>query len=185
MRRYVVDECRHVLILIVKLIMLVQFLQDALFSAIAAIGFASISNPPRSAYLYCAFIAAAGHSSRFLLMELGGVHIAAATALASLIIGVLAVVLSPRNRVPAETYLYPSLLPMIPGVYAYRTFGALMMCLRDGGESSFNHYFYLFSSNGLTCFFILLGMAVGATVPMFMMKKISFQATRRRENVSI
>lgn len=164
--------------------MLIQFLQDALFSAIAAIGFAAISNPPGSAYLYCAVIAAAGHSARYLLMTVGGVHIVAATTAASLLIGVLAVLLSPRNRVPAETYLYPSLLPMIPGIYAYRTFGALMMCLREGGESEFNHYLYLFSSNGMTCFFILLGMAVGATVPMFLMKKISFQATRRPRNLS-
>ena len=31
--------------------MLIEFLQDAFFAAIAAIGFAAISNPPRRAYL--------------------------------------------------------------------------------------------------------------------------------------
>lgn len=163
--------------------MWMDFFQDALFSAIAAIGFAAISNPPRRAYLYCAVIAAAGHSTRFLLMEGTGLrlHIMVATALASLLIGVLAVLISPRSRVPAETYLYPSLLPMIPGIYAYRAFGGLVMCLYHGGEASFGHYFYLFAHNGLTCFFILLSMAVGATVPVFMMKKISFTAMRRHE----
>lgn len=160
--------------------MLVQILQDALFSAIAAIGFSAISNPPRKAYLTCALIAAAGHSTRYLLMQpqLLHFHIITATAIASLIIGVLAVLMSGRDKVPAETYLYPALLPMIPGIYAYRTFGGLVMCMYHGGESQFLHYFYLFANNGMTCFFILLAMAVGATVPMFLTKKISFQATR-------
>ena len=96
--------------------MITEFLQDALFAAIAAIGFAAISDPPRKAYLYCATIAAAGHSVRFLLMH--------------------------------------------------------------ADESSFPHYFYLFAHNGMTCLFILLGMTVGATVPIFLLKRISFRATR-------
>ena len=49
--------------------MISEFFQDALFSAIAAIGFAAISNPPRQAYGYCAVIAAIGHSARFLMMD--------------------------------------------------------------------------------------------------------------------
>ncbi len=163
--------------------MIVQFLQDALFAAIAAVGFAAISNPPRQAYAVCAVIAAVGHSVRFLLMQSASFHfhIVLATGIASLLIGILAVLVSPRTKVPAETYLYPSMLPMIPGIYAYRTFGGLVMCMYHGGEASFNHYFYLFASNGLTCFFILLAMAIGATVPIFLLKKISFQATRHSQ----
>lgn len=162
--------------------MLSEFLQDAFFAAIAAVGFAAISNPPRRAYLYCAVIAAVGHSARFLMMQesLLGLHIVIASTLAALIVGMLAVLLSPVAHTPAETCLFPSLLPMIPGIYAYRTFGALVMCLLRGGagEEVFNHYFYLFASNGLTCSFILLAMVAGATAPIFLMKKISFQATR-------
>lgn len=160
--------------------MLLQFLQDALFAAIAAIGFAAISNPPRQAYLYCALIAAAGHSFRFLLMNesLLHIHIVAATTLAALLVGVLAVLISPKAKMPAETCLFPSLLPMIPGIYAYKAFGGMVMCLYHSGEASFNHYFYLFADNGLTCLFILLGMIIGATIPIFALKKISFRATR-------
>lgn len=160
--------------------MLSEFLQDAFFAAIAAIGFAAISNPPRRAYLYCAVIAAVGHSARFLMMQesLLGLHIVIASTLAALIVGMLAVLLSPVAHTPAETCLFPSLLPMIPGIYAYKTFGGLVMCLYHGSEEAFDHYFYLFVSNGLTCLFILLGMVIGATIPIFLFKNISFQATR-------
>lgn len=160
-----------------------KLLSDAAFAAMAAVGFAAISNPPRRAYLYCALIAAGGHSFRFLLMNkaIVGLHlnIVLASFLAALLVGVLAVLFSPLVKTPAETCLFPSLLPMIPGMYAYRAFGALVDCLINDIEASFNHYFYLFASNGLTCLFILLAMVVGAVIPIFVLKKISFQATRQ------
>lgn len=108
-----------------------------------------------------------------------GWHIVISSFCASLLIGLLAVLFSPHAKIPAETSLYPALLPMIPGIYAYKTFGALVMCMYYGGETEFLHYFYLFANNGLTTFFILFAMVVGATIPMFMLPKISFQATRQ------
>lgn len=158
---------------------MLELLQDALFAAMAAIGFAAISNPPRRAYLYCALIAAAGHSLRYCLQHSLGTHIVVASFFAALLIGILAVLLSPHAKIPSESCLYPALLPMIPGIYAYKTFGALVMCMYYGGETEFLHYFYLFANNGLTTFFILLGMVIGATIPMFMMQRISFTATRQ------
>ena len=47
--------------------MILDILQDGLFAALAAIGFSSISNPPRKAYAYCALIAAVGHAVRYTL----------------------------------------------------------------------------------------------------------------------
>lgn len=158
-----------------------QFFQDALFSAIAAIGFAAISRPSRRAYLYCALIAAIGHSGRFLLMNSQAVHlhIVAATLVASIVVGLLAVFLSPVSKTPAEACLFPALLPMIPGIYAYKAFGGLAMCLIYGNEGSFGHYFYLFAQNALTTTGILLAMVVGATIPIFIFERVSFQATRK------
>lgn len=107
-----------------------------------------------------------------------GVHIVAASFAASLCVGVLAVAVSSVARMPAETFYFPSLLPMIPGMYAYRAFGGLAMCLISEGRSSFDKYYYLFSYNALMCGCIILCMVVGATVPAFAFKKIAFQATR-------
>lgn len=162
-----------------------QYLQDAFFAAIAAIGFSAISRPPRQAYLWCALIAAAGHSFRYFLMQSTALHlhIVIATTLAAFLIGIMSVLLSPHTKVPAETYLYPSLLPMIPGIYAYKTIAGLVLCMYESGEGAFERYFTLFASNGLTCFFILLGMAIGATIPIFMLKDISFQATRNGKDL--
>lgn len=160
--------------------MLLKILEDALFAAVAAVGFAAISRPPRRAFLYCALIAAAGHSFRYLLMNLGALHlhITFATLAASILVGILAVFLAPAARTPAEAYLFPSLLPMIPGIYAYKAFGGLARALFARGQQDFDYYFYLFSSNGMTCVCILLCMVIGATVPIFIFKRKSFSATR-------
>lgn len=158
-----------------------KIIEDALFAAIAAIGFAAISRPPKRAYLYCAIVAAAGHSCRYILMNMWDINlnIITATLIASFLIGVLAVFLSPVAQMPAETCFFPALLPMVPGIYAYKTFGGLAKCLFSNNPESYNYYFYQFSSNGLTCIAILFCMVIGATIPMFIFKKVSFSATRQ------
>ena len=160
--------------------MLINIIQDGFFAAIAAIGFASISNPPKSAYKYCAIIAAIGHSLRYILMNNGvfELHIILASSLAAFSIGLFAVFLMPQAKCPAETCFFPALLPMIPGMYAYRAFAALVLCLYHQEEQVFDHYFYLLTYNGLTCIFIVMGMVIGATIPIFLFKNTSFQATR-------
>lgn len=159
---------------------LINILEDGFFAAIAAIGFSSISNTPRRAYQTLALIAAAGHSIRYVLAlpDFGGMHIILASTLASFVIGVLSVLFSSRIKCPAEVCFFPALLPMIPGMYAYRSIEALLACLYHIQEEIFDHYFYLLSYNGLTCSFVILGMVIGATIPIFILKKISFTATR-------
>lgn len=154
--------------------------EDALFAAMAAIGFSSISHTPRRIYLVCAMAAAIGHSLRFVLMSPHGVgmNIIIASAMAAFDVGMIAVLLAPVVKCPAEVCLFPALLPMIPGMYAYRCVEALLGCLYRGAEEMFMHYLYLLCYNGITCVFIVLGMVIGANLPIFMLKKISFQATR-------
>ena len=159
---------------------LFNILQDAFFAAIAGVGFASISNPPRQAYKYCALIAPLGHATRYVLTHnpYGEMHLIGASIVASLVVGVLTVFLASRAKCPAETFSFPALLPMIPGMYAYKAIEALLFCLTNAEEAAFNHYFYLLAYNGLTCAFIVLGMVTGATVPIFLFKNTSFKATR-------
>ena len=156
---------------------LLEIFQDGFFAAIAAVGFSAIAHPPRAAYKYCALIAAVGHGIRFMLMEYG-MHIIAAAIAASLSVGMLAILFAPRVKCPPETFSFPSLLPMIPGIYAYRAVQALVLCLMQSEKVFFNHYLYLLAYNGLTATIIILGMVVGVTIPIFLFKRLSFSATK-------
>lgn len=160
--------------------MLVNILEDGFFAAVAAIGFSTVSRPGKRAYAVCAVIAAVGHSMRTVLMDtsLGGMHIVSATLLASFVTGLLAVFMSRWSHTPAEGCLFPALLPMIPGIYAYKAFAGLARCVLGNDEGRFMDSFYMFGSNALTCGCLLMAMVVGGTIPIFMFGKISFQATR-------
>lgn len=159
---------------------MVNVFEDGFFAAIAAIGFSSISNTPRRAYLTLAIIAAIGHAIRYVLTlrVLGGLHIILASTVASFVVGMLAVLFASRIKCPAEVCFFSALLPMIPGMYAYRTIQALISCLCHTQKEEFGYFFYLLSYNGLTCAFIIMGMVIGATIPVFLFKKLSFSATR-------
>lgn len=157
--------------------MLLPIVLDGLFAAMAAIGFAAISNPPLHAFKYCALIAAVGHALRFVLIGCG-VHIIPAAFAGAVAVGMLAVLFAPCAKCPPETFSFPALLPMIPGMYACRTVEGLVMCLMNQEEQAFNHYFYLFSYNGMMCTFIVMAMVVGITVPIFIFKGMSFSATK-------
>lgn len=155
-------------------------LEDSFFAAMAAIGFASISKVPSRTYILCGSAAAVGHGLRYALMsaDFTGMGIIGASAVAAFIIGVIAVLFASMVKVPAEACLFPALLPMIPGMYAYRTIEAIIRCLSGVNEDIFNHSLYLLCYNGMYSCAIVLGMAVGANLPIFLMKHIAYQATR-------
>lgn len=157
---------------------LLDILQDALFAAIAGTGFAAISNPPRHALKYCALIAGVGHAARYCMMNLAGMNIVPASLVGALLVGLLAILIAPRVKCPPETFSFPSLLPMIPGIYAYRALQAFLLALSAPTEEAFSHYFYLSEFNGLTCTLVILSMVVGQMIPILLFKRISFSATR-------
>lgn len=156
---------------------MLPILEDCAFAAVAAIGFGSISNVPVKAFSGCALLAAAGHGMRSWLMA-QGMSIIWASFVGSLVIGFLSVPVSSRWKSPAESMSFPALLPMIPGMYAYRAVQAFIATVQLSDESEFLHYLYLLNYNGSVCVLIVLLMFIGVTVPVFCLKKYSFSATR-------
>ena len=106
-----------------------DMLSDGLFAAVAAIGFGAISDPPMRAFPVIALLAAVGHALRFALMQ-WGVDIASASLCASVTIGVGSLLLGGRIRCPMTVLFIPALLPMIPGMYAYKTIFSMIMFMQ-------------------------------------------------------
>lgn len=148
-----------------------DILTDGIFAAIAGIGFASISNPPHSAFSACAILSALGHATRFCLMTYYGIRIAFASLVGAIVIGILGIPMARRVECPVEACTLPSLLPMVPGMYAYRSVQALLNCLQVSEETQFIHNLYLLNYNLLTCLFTILLMGIGATIPTFILRK--------------
>lgn len=91
-----------------------SILLDGLMAAIAATGFAVISNPPKRAIAVSAVLAAVGHAFRFYMQHSWTIDISSATFIAAFTIGMLGVMTAKLVKCPAEIFAFPSLLPMIP-----------------------------------------------------------------------
>lgn len=157
-----------------------DILLDGLFAAIAAIGFAIISNPPCKAFIVCPILAAVGHGLRYFLLNCSFIHMDISTAsfFAALCIGLLAIPFAQIIHCPAEVFSFPSLLPMIPGMYAYRSVLALTKFIQTSDSQESLDYVMQFSYNGITATFILFALVVGTAIPIFLFSKQSFSATR-------
>ena len=153
---------------------------DGAFAAVAAIGFAIISNPPRKAILISAFLAAVGHGLRYFLMHahLFTMDIATASFFAAVSIGLLAIPFAKAIHCPAEVFSFPSLLPMIPGMFAYKSILALTKFMQTKDETDSLRYLVDLCHNGSTTIFVLFALVVGAAVPVFIFHRQSFTATR-------
>lgn len=151
---------------------------DGSLAAIAAIGFAVISNPSRNAIFVSAILAAIGHSLRFFLLK-SGMEISLATFIAASTIGLLSVLFARIIHCPAEVFSFPSLLPMIPGLFAYRTILSLIKFMQSADLVKKQGFMLDIFHNGLTTTFILFALVVGVSLPILLFPKTSFSVTRK------
>jgi len=158
--------------------MIQLILIDGLLAAIAAIGFAVISNPSRKAVMVSALLAAIGHSLRFFLIK-SGFEISVSTFIAASCIGLLSILFARIIHCPAEVFSFPSLLPMIPGLFAYRTILSLIKFMQNTDIQKSQNFIHDFFRNGMTTLFILLALVVGVSLPILLFPKLSFSVTRK------
>ena len=155
---------------------------DGFFAAVAAIGFGAISDPPLRAFPSIALLAAAGHALRFGLMTCAGLDITTATLCASLLIGLGSLWLGGRIYCPTTVLSIPALLPMVPGIYAYKTVFALIMLMQHTAESdAARQYMDAFLLNATVTVSVVFMLAVGSTGPILLFRRRAFSLTRRRK----
>ncbi|MFV7782603.1 threonine/serine exporter family protein [Shewanella marisflavi] len=142
--------------------LLIKLLNDALFSAVPAVGFAMVFNVPRRFLPYCALAGSLGHSLRTLLMHFG-MPIEWGTFVAAALVGVLTIGFAKRHLAPPLMYAVAAIIPMIPGTYAYNTVIALVQLTAMSEVST--ELTAEVISNGLKTIFILGALSVGLAMP--------------------
>ncbi|MDR0614103.1 MAG: threonine/serine exporter family protein [Dysgonamonadaceae bacterium] len=157
-----------------------DILMDGLPAAIAGVGFGAISHPPKRAFSYIAVLAAVGHAIRFALMNYLSLDIAFASFCAALSIGVLSLWFGRLSYCPMTVLYIPALLPMIPGMYAYRAVFALMMFMHSLHTPEVaDTCMRMFFSNAIVAAGTIFLLAVGATIPTFLFPKRAYSITRK------
>ena len=155
---------------------------DGFFAAVAAIGFGAISDPPMRAFPRIALLAAIGHALRFTLIHCAALDIATASLFAAFAIGMGSLWLGRGVRCPMTCLYIPALLPMVPGIYAYKTVFALIMLMQHTAESdAARQYMDAFLLNATVTVSVVFMLAVGSTVPILLFRRRAFSLTRRRK----
>jgi len=83
-------------------------------------------------------------------------------------------------RCPMTALYIPALLPMVPGIYAYKTVFSLIMFLQslDRADEGMR-YMQQFFLNATVSLSVIALLAAGATLPIFIFKRRAFSMTRR------
>lgn len=160
---------------------MLTILHDAVFAAIAGMGFGAVSNPPAKAFPYIALLAATGHAFRFVLMNYLGIDIALASLAASMLIGFGGLWLGYIGYFPITVVSIPALLPMVPGKLAYNTvFSTIMFLQTMDDPEQHSRYMYMFIDNGILSLTVIFFLAIGVIVPIALFPKIAYSLTRRQ-----
>jgi len=140
--------------------LVLMLVDDALFAGIAAFGFALLFNVPRQALLACFLFAACAHAVRTLLLHLN-VPIEWASFIAATLLGLATVPWSRKVLIPRPVVTVAAVIPMIPGVYAYKTMTGLMTLHHQGYSTLLQQQVV---ENGLLTIFILIGLSFGLAI---------------------
>lgn len=160
---------------------IIDIVLDGLFAAVAAIGFGAISDPGVRTFPYIALLAAVGHALRFTLINHAGVDIVTASLAASVSMGLLSLPLGRACHTPMTCLLIPALLPMVPGMYAYKSVFALILLIQNiDSNVQLLDYLEQFVANSAVTGMVIGVLAGGATIPVLIFKKQAFSMTRGR-----
>ena len=140
---------------------LLAILSDGFFAAVAAVGFGAVSDPPMRAFP----------------------AIASASLCASVAIGIGSLLLGGRIHCPMTVLFIPALLPMIPGMYAYKTVFSMIMFMQNLDDPSAAGYLAAIVRNGFVTFSVIFMLAAGAAAPIFLFNKRAHSLTRNKKQI--
>jgi uncharacterized membrane protein YjjB (DUF3815 family) len=84
----------------------------------------------------------------------------------AVIVGILSISFAPIRHAPPPVFAIPSVIPLVPGILAYRMMLGLIKFSGDIPKEAFNQALFETVNNGLRVMFILMSIAIGVAVPM-------------------
>lgn len=146
-------------------------LHDALWSALAAAGFAVLFNVPIRALPGCVICGASGHALRTLLIQQFGLNIELSTLIGATMVGFMSSAFARRYYLPASIFSITGAIPLVPGVFAYSTMiGIIDIATTDPANVSMTQLVETVV-NGIKTGLILIAIAGGITAPTLLFNR--------------
>jgi uncharacterized membrane protein YjjP (DUF1212 family) len=143
--------------------------EDALFSALAALGYLFLFNVPGRIAWACVVCGVASHTTRTLCMHLG-LDILSGTLIGALAAGFLAQGFARHFRAPAVAFAFPGVVAMIPGAFAFRV---VIGCLQivEAGAAAATTLVTETLALSVSCLLMVAAIAVGIAAPLILTRK--------------
>lgn len=153
----------------------ISIFEKGFWAGFAALGFAILFNVPQRTLMMIWAMGALGGLTKFLLLGFE-VNIALSSLAGASLIGVLSVYAAHNKQAPPLVFSIPSVIPMVPGAFAYRM---MLGCMELAGNNT-NSQTYLntlaeTTNNGLKAIFILIALSAGVAIPMLVTRKDTFK----------
>lgn len=162
-------------------------LENAPWFGAAALGFAVLFNVPPRTLVVIGLLGATGGSVKLIMLGLGLGPILASFLGASAV-GLLSIPAAHNKHSPPMVFSIASVIPMVPGVFAYRMMFGFIALTGDIGDS-YERILAQTVNAGMKTVFILMALAVGVALPNIITRKESAKdmriVGRRRENEDI
>lgn len=151
---------------------IILFCEHFIWLGLAAVGFAILFNVPVRTLFVVFVLGALGGGLKLLAMEFGA-NIVFSSLAGAFFVGFLSVVAAHIKHVPPFVFAIPSVIPMVPGAYAYRMMLGIIHLTDQIDSITFQTLLEETVSNGLKAFFILMSLALGVSAPMLLTRKDS------------
>ena len=147
--------------------------QDALLSAIPAVGFAMVFNVPQRALRWCALLGAIGHTSRFAMMAAGmnsflicqgrsGLGMGTVAVGAAMLVGSIGIQWSRWYLAHPKIFTVAAVIPMFPGISAYT---AMISAVKISHFGYSEDLMIMLLSNFLKASSIVGALSIGLSIP--------------------
>jgi uncharacterized membrane protein YjjP (DUF1212 family) len=163
---FLVTVLTGVPIRVVETARLLEVPEDALFSALAAVGYAFLFNVPGRMAWACVVCGLASHTTRTACLHLG-VDLAAGSLIGATVVGFLAQLFGRHYQVPPVAFAFPGVVAMVPGAFAFRAVigGVDIVAAGPAANSALVAETLALCVN---CLFMVAGIAIGIAAPLLL-----------------
>lgn len=159
-----------------------QILEKGIWFGLGGVGFAILFNVPNRTLLAIWILAALGGITKLALIHFG-LNVILASFAGATLIGFLSIQAAHSKHAPPPVFSIPAVIPMVPGVFAYRMMIGLIKLGSDFPGTEPGRILTDTVSNGLKAVFILLALALGVAIPMLITRKSTVKYLRIKRKV--
>jgi uncharacterized membrane protein YjjB (DUF3815 family) len=152
-------------------------LETTFWFGLGAIGFAVLFNVPTRTLVPVFIMGALGGLTKIILLGFD-FNIIVSTLAGAILIGFLSILFAHNKHVPPPVLAIPAVIPMVPGILAYRMMLGLINLAGSINPDTYQNILSETINNGLKVMLILMSLAGGVGIPMLITRKDSAKDIR-------